>query len=350
MDLGTTKQDVNDIITFTPIIKTLREVRRYRHRVLSSFHKVHELFYPTVREDDAGGLRASWNSVRVPTDSKHLLTPLIELDRSLKEDLASKRNLNEFVRSQLEPSLAFYCLIFDRDEQDLRIDLASYKYSVVKAILDLQVKEDPDDPNRLLHGPAFCWDAIIEHKKDEGQGGSSMFKHKYTVEPYVKTNKVAGKIPIAALRASSFWEYFTEKNIGIEKLFTKDEVELINKCEIKLKDSSRAMDDNELREELKKFPINAYAMRNGNPIFADPKQLFESLNKLELPPVSEESMKQLTEGAPTEVVADDILGEGTPTDDITFDEEPKEQDAETIVTEEADNAERPLFPEDEEIV
>jgi len=343
LELGTTKEEAEEIMAVSSgFVKNCKEKGRYRFRILTSFYKIAELFYPTIRVDEESQeLKPSWNRIQVPYDSKHLLSPLIDADRRIKIQHAHNRGLEENVRSTIEPSIGYMCLIFDRDEDLLRIDMANLKKSIVKQIIDLERKPSPGaDASKLWHGPAFCWDAIIEHKYDAGKGGAEWQKHSYDVEVDTSTNKFENKIPVEIWKSElSPMKYLEEKlkgkNINAkEYIFTAEEIRLMDTYEGNIREEAKPLADNEIMEELKKFPINSMGVdKSGNYVFVDPKGIWEELNRLSLPASSEEDMKKLGNGSNIDEDVD--IDFSSNTEDIVIEE--------TEVTKEAVKAERPDF-------
>lgn len=337
-DLGTTREDADAILSYnTGIVKTLKEQKTYRHRVLTSPKRIAQVFYPTIREDaQTGELKGSWNAINVPYKQKHLLTPLIDLDRAIKVEQAKERGLSERVRSALEPSIGFLCLIFDRGETAVKIDVANYKLQAVNQLIDLERTIDDDDPSKLMYGPMFCWDAVIVHAYENNPSKQEWQRHSYPVSVHPKTNKMAGKIPANIWKAESVWKLCVEKNVH-KQVFTEEELKAIDTYEGDPATLGNPMTDEEIAEELQKFPINPRGTRGGNYVFGDPKALWEKVTQMSLPLPSQDEIKMI-EGH----VAEEAKSEEVKVEDIS-DDWGLDDDAPNDVSEIAKETDRPDF-------
>ena len=346
MQLGTNSKAREEILNSGfDTIKNLSEIGQYQHRILSGGFRMNEIYYPTIRKDaQTGELKSSWNLIKVPKEG-HLLSKLIVLDEKLKSERAEKSLVKGNIRSRLHPSTSYLYLIFDRKEPELKIEKVRYKYSIVKDLVRLENERDPADDSKLMNGPAFCWDAIINHKKDESKKGAEWMKHEYTVSVYSASNKCAGRIPAEVWNSNRFdspWEVFVEK--GWDKaVFAEKELELINSCDVSLEEVTRALTDDEIMEELVKFPLFPGAIDSNNaPIFADPEAIWKEIQRLELPASSQEEIKMIGEGVVVDTMNVDIDDFG----ELPDKKDKKKVEFDTELSKESKKKGRPTFTEE----
>ena len=236
-------------------------------------------------------------------------------------------------RSRLRPSRNYLYLIFDRNDDDpIKIFIAKYPKTVAVSLTKLERTPDPQDQDVLLHGPTFCWDAVITHSVDKSSKGTTWQQHGYDVQPYSKTNKFAGQIPTEIWKhTNSPWGNVSDESKHI--MFTDEELQAIEECEIDLREEVRPLTDDELMEQLIEFPMNPLALdsNTGTPIFSNPKGLWEEMARVKLPLPSQEDVKLLN--------GDVVDAEFEVTDD-----------ANTEVSEKSKKSSRPNFGKDKKII
>jgi len=340
-ELGTDRDASEELLRPSGFTRTkdLREPGRYVHRVLAGGLKVLEMFYPTIRIDnDSGELKNSWNVIKVPSEGTHPLTPLIKYDERCKQEMMDRTGNRGRARSRLQPGVSYLYLIFDRNDEDnpTKVFVAKYKKTVASKLATLERVKDPQNETKLLHGPTFCWDALIEHTFDKEGKGATWQKHDYTVETYSRTNKFAGEIDANIWKhTKSPWSLVSDRSR--EKMFTPEELKAIEECEFDLKAETAPLSEEDIVAQLLEYPLNPMALDSNStaPIFSHPKGMWEEMQRLELPLPSADDVKLLNGN----VDASDAV-------DAKFEEVEEEEPAqETEAKKQSKGKKRPKFTE-----
>lgn len=219
------------------------------HRILFGPVKMSTVYYPTLVEDpDEGGFKQALKVLK-PELGASPFAPIASLDKRIR-----KKQGEDIKKSSLDPTQSWLYLVLDKKAENYpKVAVAEYKFSVFDALINLEKEPSIKDPNKLMHGLIFMWDAII--KKTVKSGMSKQFGTRYdvSVDP---DNKYSGKVPIQYLGMSTAdLTERMEKIGGMQVFFTEEEWEAIEKSDLVLEDEGRHDTPEEMLDKITEFPI-----------------------------------------------------------------------------------------------
>jgi len=259
-------------------VSKLEYDKPFRFRLLDVPHKVRRVFYPTVRQEDDGTTKSSWNAVNLPLDQKTVFDFIAAADKKMKIENLPEGTDPKTVRSNLEPSARYVVPVLDRRDAEPTVKLLEMGWSVVEQLKDLQEAVDPEDNTMLADGLLTLFDITITAKKDTRRGGLEWHQRYYTIGS-VRGNKFAGRIPVTALE-TSVPEGFDYVESGA---FTQEEMEAVGKSTVDIEKETTPASQQEMVAALEEFPMNLAAVdRDGDPFFVDSQRLLEHIKQFEI--------------------------------------------------------------------
>jgi len=243
------------------------------HRILFGPVQIQTVFYPTREVDrETGELKSTKHAIVVPR-SGSIFDELAAMDKRIKFALGEKNPDSTFT-----PNQSFLYLVFNRAEAESIVRVGEYKYSVVKQFIEKEEAVSTKDKTKLMYGPIFSWDAIIDKKVDPSKPKKFGVKYEVSVNP--EACPLMGQIPIEWL-SLSIKEFFA--HVERDVVFTDEEVEAIQSCEIDLHSVAKARSSEEILELLQKFPIDLNANTpEGKLVFPAPKEFLLRLEELSI--------------------------------------------------------------------
>jgi len=359
-----TKESWRDIIRITEMNKP------YWHKVVGGPVKVFSVFYPS--EDDSGKTKTA--ALTVKDWKSSVFSTLAEMDRRIQKSKIYERmgttseaqEMARQVRSTLDPSTSFHCLVLDKKDEIPLVHRAEYKKSVRDKIMDMQSEKHIDEHGNVINNYLryglliMLWFEIMRVEKND-----SRLPKKWNVEYSVKVmekycEKFFGKVK--SYLASDFPKKInsegdytiitpTEENtFNLVKLgiLSLDELSAIMNSDYDLLELTKPMTYEDAIQKLENEPIKLDAMdENGNfklPTWKELKELMVK-NRLELPMVVGDTPRALSPSpAP---VKEGIMEElDAMPSDTSFDFPPKEQ-KETVPEKELPKGKPKVNPLDE---
>ncbi|HLD98246.1 MAG TPA: hypothetical protein VI815_02890 [Candidatus Nanoarchaeia archaeon] len=246
-------------------------------RIVQGPFKIKTVFYPSIKETEENN-----EKFYAPTlialnflESGGVVDTLFSIESIIRSGLGDKGEVG------WKPQLRwwFFALnLQERGEKKVRA------FKATKGIRDdiksLEESLDPLDPTFLLNGPFFLYPILINKSVDPTK--PKKFGTKYTVSVY--DNQWKSQIPADWLNATS--EEIID-SLGVEKIFTEDEINAINSCEIDLDEIIKPMNELEIKEKLMKFPMNLKGLKVNSADFFYPQvpEFEEQIKTLGLPTV-----------------------------------------------------------------
>lgn len=304
------------------------------HRVLNGPFLMRSVYWPTLVMEQ-GQQAQRMRSVLIPKAGSELLRSIADNEKEFRRMMGESDP-----RSQFTPTNSYMYLIFNRDEvvqedEPIKVRVAAYKQTVYNRLKEIQAEISTVDNTKLKNGLIFMYDVQI--KKTVGDRARARFTTKYTVDVDSENNQAQGHMPVVLLDMT-FKEVMKvlEKNEILDQIFTKAELEAIEKCEIDLLGETKANTEEEIIHKLKDNPIFLGAKDNntGTFLFPQNEQFMTFLKSKELPLLDSAAQTQLpaqeqetpTEAPPIQTTAEpqpenkEITVETGPTPDGKVDE------------------------------
>ena len=289
--LGSTHEDVDSTLDFgKKKIGYFKDLGTYIHRVLKGPFVFKGFIYPAWKEDfETGEMIPTYHKIVVPQKLENtIMDKLAFLDRQVQSSLGGK----DRIVSQFAPSTLYIFAVIDRkaSTEDIWVGFWEYKRSLVRDLNSLQKKLSTKDSEKLMYGPYWSYDVVIEKKYDEVMmektGGNLQYSTRYELDIDPETLVLSGKYPAKYLNRDYYLQHKEEveefDNKCYAQVFSEEELSAIQEFFEKNNPEHiiSARDNQELLEELKKFPINWDAEIDGQPAFPHRDKLFKKLEEV----------------------------------------------------------------------
>jgi hypothetical protein len=288
---GATKDDVaKEESRATAIVGRFKELGEYHHRCLLGPKRRESITYPTFRQDfETQQIVPSYNSIVLPPQSSGIRTivdTLASLERKIAADHGASRDT---MIPQFKRTTRYIYVVLSRDlTNGDKPWLGAWEYpsTISKDITNFQAEVSTRDKSKLRYGPYWTWDVIVTKKIDEELAAKTSNKQlttRYTAQIDPECMVLAGKIPVEAVEDPDFFDKHPDLLKDIySKVFTPEEVELIDAYELEIDSLVNPIKSNEeIVKIFNDFPINLEAKdANGAAIFKYKDDLYEEITKL----------------------------------------------------------------------
>lgn len=259
------------------------------HRVLAGPFLEKKVFWPTLVTEE-GKKVVRMRSVSIPKTGSPLLSTLAAIDKEVRLTLGENDP-----KSQFKPSSSYLYLIFNREDTEPIVKIASYKFTIFKRLEEIQAELSSNDKNMLKNGLIFMYDVVL--KKIIEDPKRPRYTTKYSADPDSENNKLMGSIPKELLNysAAEIEKVLTENEI-YPIIFTPEELKAIKDCDIDLEAQTKPMSEEEIRAKLIEFPICLNAKDSmGRYYFPQEDKFMKALESAEISYLKEVDNQQVKE-------------------------------------------------------
>ena len=255
----------------------------YIHRALAGPKRKESIIYPTFYQDyETGALQETFNTITLVPGTRSILDKLAAIERKVQHNNGIER---DDIRAQFSRSYRYVWLILSRTQKDSEgkpyLGPWEYPARISKKLTEYNCAVDTKDKTKLRYGLFYTFDHIVKKYYDQKvmkkTGGNKQFATRYSIDIDPNCTPMAGKLPIDLLDAEYQKAHADKINELLTKVFTDEELELIEASEYDLDTLVKPVQsDEEIMEILEKFPINWNAKDpSGNDVFKYKEELFE---------------------------------------------------------------------------
>jgi len=248
---------------------TLRIVNGPVHRYV--------IWIPVIDQDpETQKPRESWRTLKVADRNDHFFGPLAAAEKKFKALLTDTPAKEQ--KSQFDPNehWVYWGIIkgfsASSEKPELAITRLAFPRSIFKRLREIQHKEHPSDPSKLMYGPLWAYDVTITKVKTrQPKPGETIINVTgYTVDPV--PGNFGGKFPVDL--AGAIPEGF---DLVKEGVFPQEVFDLVDGFELDL-DKEREPDSEEtIVQRFSTIFIDMHRERNGVKIFPCAAELSEFL-------------------------------------------------------------------------
>lgn len=279
--IGTTDQQRSAAVSPSNVLEDKHEIVKGDNlfRFIQGPQKIKTIFFPTVIEQEEKGVKVFKPSFRALNflEKSPLIESIQEAEMTVRQGLGDESDI-----SFSEKLNWFYLAINKNKGETIKVKPIKVPTTIKKFLTEIESKLDLQDPEYLLNGPFYLYDVLITKTVEPGK--PARYGTKYTGAIY-GNNKFSGMIPQEFLRKSA--DELIQEIGGWDKIFSEDEINAIEDCNINLEDVLKPNTELEIKEILQKYPINLLGRNSdGALIYPQDPEFGELLRSIGLNPIS----------------------------------------------------------------